>query len=221
MSTTFEQVPTSSYNPDLIHRTREALESSASAAQGVVRILGISGSLRRDSYNRKLLRAAAELVSPTIKVELLDGLGALPPFDQDEDDQPGEAVLALREAIALADAVLIATPQYNASLPGQLKNALDWASRPYQTNALRGKPVAVIGASPSPSGAARAQAEARTVLSVIGAEVLEAEFALARVVEQFDAEGHLVVETDRRVLRGVIDALAARASASDPIAVAA
>ncbi len=221
MSTTFEQVPTSGDNADPIHRTRETLESSASAAPSVVRILGISGSLRRESYNRKLLQAAAELASPTTKVEVLDGLKALPPFDQDEEGQPGEAVLALREAIALADAVLIATPQYNASLPGQLKNALDWASRPYQTNALRGKPVAVIGASPSPYGAARAQAEARTVLNAIGAEVIEAEFALARVVEQFDAEGQLVVETDRRALRGVVDALAARASASDPIAVAA
>jgi chromate reductase len=134
-------------------------------ARRSMRVLCISGSLRRDSYNRKLLRAAGELAPPAAELVHWHGLKALPPFDEDDEHAPGAAVVALREAIARADALLIATPQYNASLPGQLKNALDWASRPYESNVLRGKPVAVIGASPSPSGAARSQAEARTVLA--------------------------------------------------------
>jgi chromate reductase len=120
-------------------------------------------------------------------------------------------VLELRDAIAQADAMLIATPQYNASLPGQLKNALDWASRPYASNALRGKPVAVIGASPSPSGAARAQAEARVVLSAIGAEVLDAELAVARVSEQFDDNGQLAALAHRRDLKKLLERLVAAA----------
>ena len=145
-----------------------------------VRVLCVCGSLRRDSNNRKLLRATGELAPPTATLELWDELKRLPPFDQDDEHAPRPAIRALREAIAAADAVLIATPEYNASLPGQLKNALDWASRPYETNVLRGKSVGVIGASPSPSGAARAQAEARTVLAAIGAQVLDLQFARAR-----------------------------------------
>jgi chromate reductase, NAD(P)H dehydrogenase (quinone) len=173
-----------------------------------VRILAIPGSLRRESLNRRLLRAAQALAPPAVELELWEGLKALPPFDQDEEPNPGPAVSAMREAIAEADAVLIATPQYNASLPGQLKNALDWASRPYETNVLRGKPVAVIGASPSPSGAARAQAEARTVLAAIGAEVLDCELAVPRAFAEFDAKGRLLSETKRDKLTEILEQLA-------------
>jgi chromate reductase, NAD(P)H dehydrogenase (quinone) len=117
--------------------------------------------------------------------------------------------------------VLIATPQYNASLPGQLKNALDWASRPYQTNVLREKPVAVIGASPGPSGAARAQDEARTVLAAIGADVLDAQLALARASEQFDPRGRLSAPTQRRRLGRLLGQLIARARAHERLTPAA
>ncbi len=189
-------------------------------APEATRILCISGSLRRGSYNRRLLRAAEELAPAEAELELWDGLKALPPFDEDDESDPDPAVVALREAIRQADGVLIATPQYNASLPGQLKNALDWASRPYETNVLRGKPVAVVGASPSPSGAARSQAEARTVLGAIGADVLDAELALARASEQFDAHGRLRAETSRRGLSHVVEQLAARARGGDRLAIA-
>jgi chromate reductase, NAD(P)H dehydrogenase (quinone) len=171
------------------------------------RILAIPGSLRAKSYNRKLLEAARDLAPTDVAVELWNGLKRLPPFDEDDENDPGAAVLELRDVITHADAVLIATPQYNASLPGQLKNALDWASRPHRSNVLRGKPVAVIGASPSPSGATRAQAEARVVLAAIGAEVLDTELAVARVNEQFDADGGLAAPARRRDLKTLLEQL--------------
>src|SRR5881227_782113 len=112
-----------------------------------MRVLGISGSLRRDSHNTELLRAAATLLPSGVEFELYDGLRDIPPYDEDHDQAGEEAVLRLKERIAAADAVLFATPEYNHSIPGHLKNALDWVSRPYATNTLRNKPVAVMGAS--------------------------------------------------------------------------
>jgi chromate reductase, NAD(P)H dehydrogenase (quinone) len=190
------------------------------AGQHTSRILGICGSLRAESYNRKLLEAAHELAPSTVELELWDGLKHLPPFDQDHEADPDPAVLELRAAIAQADAVLIATPQYNASLPGQLKNALDWASRPNGAGVLRGKPVAVIGASPSPSGASRAQAEARTVLAAAGAHVLDSELAVARAPEQFDGAGKLGSVRDRHGLTALIEELARATEATEPDALA-
>ena len=186
-----------------------------------VRVLCVCGSVRRDSYNRKLPRNVGELAPPTTTLELWDGLKRLSPSDQADEHAPRPAIRALRDAIAAADAVLIAPPQYNASLPGQLKNALDWASRPYETNVLRGKPVAVIGASPSPSGGARAQAEARTVLAAIGAQVLDSQLALARAGEQFDPRGQLVAKTHRRGLSQILEQLVALTAATDRVAAAA
>ena len=137
-----------------------------------MKILGISGSLRRDSHNTKLLRAAAELAADDVEFEIWDGLKAVPPYDQDDDTaEAPPAVAELRAAVAGADAVLFATPEYNASIPGQLKNALDWVSRPIATNPLRNKPAAVIGASTGAFGAVWAQAELRKVLATIGARV--------------------------------------------------
>jgi len=157
-----------------------------------MRVLGISGSLRRDSYNSGLLRAAADLLPPGAELEVFDGLKALPPYDADDDVQPAPApVAALRDAIADADAVLVATPEYNASIPGVLKNALDWASRPHASNVLRGKPAAVVGASTGMFGAIWAQAETRKVLSTIGARVLDRELPVPEGAERFDAEGTL------------------------------
>ncbi len=144
-----------------------------------MKILGISGSLRRDSHNTTLLRAAADELPPGVQLELYEGLKELPPFDADDEDTPAVAVERLRAAIAGADAVLIATPEYNSSIPGVLKNALDWASRPAGGSALRNKPVAVIGASTGMFGAVWAQAEARKVAAAIGARVLDRELPVA------------------------------------------
>jgi chromate reductase len=157
-----------------------------------MRILGISGSLRRDSYNRRLLAHAGELLVPDAQLVVFDGLKQIPPFDEDDERGPvPEAVRRLRDEIAVADGVLIATPEYNSSLPGQLKNALDWASRPVDTNVLRNKPAAVIGASTSMFGAVWAQAEARKVLAAIGARVIDAEVPVTSSPEPFDTDGRL------------------------------
>src|SRR5690349_23707561 len=131
----------------------------------MVRILGISGSLRRGSHNTGLLQAAADSVPPGVELEIFEGIRDLPPYDADLDNELAHPEVArLRQAISLADGVLIATPEYNGSIPGVLKNALDWASRPFPENSLRGKPVAVIGASTGLFGAVWAQAETRKVL---------------------------------------------------------
>jgi chromate reductase, NAD(P)H dehydrogenase (quinone) len=141
-----------------------------------MRVLGISGSLRRDSHNSALLRAAAERLPAGAELVAFDRLAEIPPYDEDaEARHTPEAVRALREAIRDADAVLIATPEYNHSIPGQLKNALDWASRPTGESALSGVPVATIGASTGMFGAVWAQAELRKVLGAMGGRVLEAE----------------------------------------------
>ena len=181
-----------------------------------MRVLGISGSLRRDSYNSGLLRAAAELLPSGVELEVFDGLRGIPPYDADDDVLPAPApVAALREAIESADAVLIATPEYNASLPGVLKNALDWASRPHATNPLRGKPAAVVGASTGMFGAVWAQAEGRKVLSTIGARVLDAELPVADADERFDADGRLtdpeVEERLGEIVAELVEAAEARA----------
>jgi chromate reductase, NAD(P)H dehydrogenase (quinone) len=173
-------------------------------------VLGISGSLRRDSYNTKLLRAAEELLPPFAALKIWDELKAVPPFD--EDDEPGTAVVAsLREAVAEADAVLFATPEYNASVPGQLKNAVDWLSRPVATSVLRGKPVLVIGASTGAFGAVWAQAELRKVLATAGARVVEAEVAVGHAPTRFDEDGALVDEELNEQLAEAIDVLGAEA----------
>jgi chromate reductase len=140
-----------------------------------MRILGISGSLRRGSHNRKLLRAAGALLPPGVELVEWDGLAGLPAFDEDLENTPPAPVMAFFEAIKSADALLIATPEYNASLPGALKNAIDWASRPFPDNVLRYKPTAVVGASTGLVGAGWAQAEVRTTMKASGAHVLEDE----------------------------------------------
>src|SRR3954452_5339052 len=157
-----------------------------------MRVLGISGSLRRDSHNTKLLRVAGELAEEHgAEFEVFDGLKAISPYDEDDDARPGPASVArLRRAIAGADAVLFATPEYNSSIPGVLKNAVDWASRPVDTNPLRNKPVAVIGASTGMFGAVWAQAELRKVLGSAGGRVTDVELAVGHAHEHLDAAGH-------------------------------
>ena len=177
-----------------------------------MRVLGISGSLRRDSHNSTLLRAAAEALPPGAELEIYDGLRAIPPFDQDAEGDPGDAVTELRRRVAAADAVLIATPEYNSSIPGVLKNALDWLSRPVLDAALRNKPVAVIGASTGMFGAVWAQAEARKVLAAIGARVVDGELPVATADEAFGSDGRLL---DDAVYDALADLLAALADTAD------
>src|SRR3954470_371364 len=165
-------------------------------------VLGISGSLRRDSWNGKLLEAAPELLPADAELEIYDGLKAVPPYDEDDDTADAPAAAAhLRAAIAGADALLFATPEYNSSVPGQLKNALDWASRPLATNPLRNKPVAVVGASTGAFGAVWAQAELRKVLSATGARVTDGELAIGHAHEHLDAAGHPTDPAQNEALR--------------------
>ncbi|HWM63025.1 MAG TPA: NAD(P)H-dependent oxidoreductase [Solirubrobacterales bacterium] len=149
-----------------------------------MRVLGISGSLRRGSLNSALLRAAAERLPAGAELTTFERLADIPPFSEDAETGPApEAVRELREAMRGADAVLIATPEYNHSLPGQLKNALDWASRPAGQSALNGVPAAAIGASKSMFGGVWAQAELRKVLGAMGGRVVEAELPVAHANE--------------------------------------
>jgi chromate reductase, NAD(P)H dehydrogenase (quinone) len=173
----------------------------------VTRILGISGSLRRDSHNTSLLRAAAEAAGPDVELELYDGLKEIPPYDEDDDVHPRpRSVARLNEAITSADAVLFSTPEYNSSIPGQLKNAIDWVSRPVATNALRNKPVAVVGASTGGFGAVWAQAELRKVLSALGARVLDVELPVPHAHTRFE-DGGLTDDEIRAALEDVLEAL--------------
>jgi chromate reductase, NAD(P)H dehydrogenase (quinone) len=158
-----------------------------------LRVLGISGSLRAASYNTALLRAAAEVAPDGIELELYDGLDRLPPYNEDHDtDDPPREVARLREEIAAADAVLFSTPEYNGTMPGQLKQVVDWASRPFgQGSSLWGKPVAVIGASVTDYGAIWAQDHLRKSLGLAGARVLETELPVAKSNDRFDQDGVL------------------------------
>ena len=174
-----------------------------------MRVLGISGSLRADSYNTQLLRNAAELLPEGVELELYDGLRDLPPYDQDvEDAGAPAAVQHLRDRIAAADAVLLATPEYNGSIPGVLKNAVDWASRPRGEAALLNKPAAVVGASTGAFGGVWAQADLRKVLGLAGARVVEGEVAIGHAQEKF-AGGRLIDAELRAQLGELMRQLAA------------
>ena len=159
-----------------------------------MRVLAISGSLRAASHNTALLRAAAELAPEGVEVELYDGLDRLPPYNEDHDtDDPPAEVARVRQAIASADAILFSTPEYNGTLPGQIKQAVDWGSRPRGDAAsLWGKPVAVVGASVTYYGAIWAQDHLRKALGLAGARVLDVELPVAKADERFDADGVLV-----------------------------
>jgi chromate reductase, NAD(P)H dehydrogenase (quinone) len=157
-----------------------------------MRVLFVSGSLRRGSYNTALLREAANALPYGVGHLWLDGLAWVPPYCEDDDGERAPvAVERLRTTIAAADAVLIATPEYNGSIPGGLKNAVDWASRPFPDNAWRDKPVAVIGASTGIFGAVWAQAQLRKALALAGARVIDAELAVGSAHDAFLASGAL------------------------------
>ena len=179
-----------------------------------MRLLAISGSLRGESHNTKLLRAAAQTLPPGAELQLLDPevLRAIPAYDEDHEQSGFPAPLSvaqLKAAIASADAVLFATPEYNGSIPGTLKNALDWVSRPFATNPLKAKPVAVVGSSTGLFGAVWAQAELRKVLQTIGAQVLDRELPVGQADDQFDAEGLLVEAALQAALAEHVAALVA------------
>jgi chromate reductase len=187
-----------------------------------MKVLGISGSLRRGSHNTTLLRAAAELLPPPVELEAFEGLKAVEPYDEDDDRGRGPVgARRLREAIEAADALLIATPEYNASIPGQLKNAIDWASRPKGENALWGKPVAVVGASTGMFGAVWSQAELRKALGTAGARVIDEELPVAHADEAFTEAGRLADPELRERFEDLLDQLVSQAEqlgSAEPIA---
>ncbi|MDQ2707248.1 MAG: NAD(P)H-dependent oxidoreductase [Actinomycetota bacterium] len=184
-------------------------------------VLGLSGSLRRGSHNGTLLRAAAAELPEGDRFEVFGRLAEIPPYNEDDDGGAApESVAALRAAIAAADVVLIATPEYNGSVPGQLKNALDWASRPFPDSSLRGKPVAVVGASTGLFGALWAQAEVRKVLSTIGARVLGRELPVGQAHQAFDADGRLVNDGQRSALAELVAELRRMTSAASHVGAA-
>jgi len=175
-----------------------------------MRVLGLSGSLRAGSHNQKLLRAAADLLPPEAELVVFEGLKAIPPFDEDDEHTRPDAVQALHDAIAQADAVLVSTPEYNHSLPGQLKNALDWLSRPLEDSPLKGKPAAVVGASTGLFGAVWAQAEGRKVLAAIGAKVIDRELPLGMADSAFHENGSLLDPSHAEVLGEILNELGGR-----------
>jgi chromate reductase len=178
---------------------------------GLMRLLAISGSLRRGSYNSKLLAAAVAVCPPGVEFVTWRGLADIPAFDEDLDAPP--AVALLRREIARADAVLFATPEYNGSFPGALKNALDWVSRPFVTKVMRHKPVSVVGASQGMFGAVWAQADRRRVLSRIGASVDDRELPVGSADEAFTSELRLRDPGLAARLKAIVEDLADDATA--------
>ena len=180
-----------------------------------MRVLGISGSLRRGSHNTALLGHAGELIEAEgADFAIYDTWREVPIYDADLDvERPHAAVVRMREAVREADAVFFATPEYNSSVPGGLKNAVDWLSRPSPTKgALRSKPVAVVGASTGAFGATWAQAELRKVLSAAGARVVDGELALGHAMDRFNESGRLNDENLEEQMREVVRTLLAEAA---------
>ena len=175
-----------------------------------VKILGIAGSLRTASYNRGALRAAQQLCpqGATIEVFELDGI---PGFSQDEERQPPPKVVDFKNRIRAADAILFVTPEYNYGLPGVLKNAIDWASRPYGDSAWNGKPAAIISAALSMGGGVRAQYQLRQSFVFLNVEaVLQPEVAIGNASERFDEQGNLKDETSKKLIGQLLQALVAK-----------
>jgi len=178
-----------------------------------MRVLGISGSLRRDSYNSALLRAAAERLPAGVEFVAFERLAEIPAYDADSEEagEAPAAVAELRAAMRAADAVLVATPEYNSSIPGALKNALDWASRPAGESALTGTPAAVIGASTGMFGAVWAQAETRKVLGALGGRVLEREFPFPHAKDAYADGAVRLTPEQSEDLGALVDELVAAA----------
>jgi chromate reductase, NAD(P)H dehydrogenase (quinone) len=157
-----------------------------------MKVLAISGSLRKDAFSTRLAAAAAGLAPDGADVTVYDGLDGIPGFNQDlEPDGVPSEVEDLRHRIESADAILVVTPEYNASAPGALKNAIDWASRPHGASALMGKPAAVVSSSPMPFGGIWANQQVRKAFSITGTPVAETELAIGKVGQKFDEAGDL------------------------------
>lgn len=174
-----------------------------------IRILGFAGSLRKKSYNKALLRAATEMVPENADLDVFD-LEGIPPFSEDAESQPPKKVKDFKAKIRSADAILIATPEYNYSMPGVLKNAIDWASRPYGDNAFDGKPVAIMGASIGMMGTARAQYHLRQTCVFINMHpVNQPEVMVAYAQEKIDDSGKVADQKTRDKVRELIESLVA------------
>jgi chromate reductase len=174
---------------------------------GPIRILGIAGSLRRESYNRAALRVAATLVPEGAAIDAFE-LDGIPLFNQDEDQNPPSTVLELKRRIREADAILFVTPEYNYSVPGVLKNAIDWASRPYGDNAWNGKPAAIMGASPGALGTARAQYHLRQTMVFLNMfPINQPEVFISNAAARFDKDGALTDETTKKHIRQLLENL--------------
>jgi chromate reductase len=175
------------------------------ATNAPIEIAAIAGSLRAGSWARALLRAAGNGLPANVRLTIWDGLASVPPFNEDLESGPTPSAVAdLRELIRQSDALLIATPEYNRSIPGVLKNALDWASRPYGATVLKGKPVAAFGTSPLPTGGASALSDLERVLTGIGADVVAADLVVPQVHTRIDAEGGI---SDPELADGVMQLL--------------
>jgi chromate reductase len=172
-----------------------------------VKILGIAGSLRKASYNKGALRAAQQLCPDGAKIEAFE-LDGIPPFNQDEERNPPQKVADLKNRIRGADAILLVTPEYNYGLPGVLKNAIDWASRPYGDNAWDGKPVAIMSAALSMGGGVRAQYQLRQSFVFLNMDaVVQPEVAIGNAPQRFDEQGNLTDETSRKLIRQLLENL--------------
>jgi chromate reductase len=172
-----------------------------------IRILGIAGSLRRDSYNRATLRAAIELAPEDASIDIFE-LDGIPGFNQDEEQNPPAKVVELKRRIREADAILFVTPEYNYSVPGVLKNTIDWASRPYGDSAWNGKPAAIMGASVGTIGTARAQYHLRQMMVFLNMfPVNQPEVMIGNASEQFDAQGNLTNDVAKQFIRQLLQNL--------------
>ncbi|HJU74763.1 MAG TPA: NADPH-dependent FMN reductase [Gemmatimonadaceae bacterium] len=174
-----------------------------------VHVFAVAGSLRKESWNRKLLRAAIELVPPGMLIHQFDGLKDIPPYNADLDVDPHpEPVRALKQMLAACDGLLIATPEYNYGIPGVLKNAIDWASRPPATSPLLGKVAMLMGASTGMIGTARAQQQLRQNFVFTKTTVIPApEVLIAKAPEKFDSDGRLLDETAKQLIAERLKAL--------------
>ena len=173
-----------------------------------MKIFGIAGSLRKNSYNRIVLKTASSLAPENAEFAIFDGLSDIPPFDQDNEATPPDVVKNLKASIESADAVLIATPEYNYSIPGVLKNAIDWASRPYGKSAWEGKPVGIMSASGGMLGGARAQYQLRQVFVFLNMHPLnQPEVIIPHIQEKVDGKGNITDAHTKEKIGEMVDAL--------------
>ncbi len=187
-----------------------------------MRLLAITGSLRADSHNTRLLRIAAEEAPPGVEVQIYNGLATIPPYDADLDTGDGPAsVRELRELIAESDGLLFSTPEYNSSIPGVLKNAIDWASRPRAETPLSGKPAGVMGATTGQFGAVWAQAELRKVLGSTGSRVVDKEVSIATADFAYGDDGCLLDDAALESVRALVSAVVAEVDRDRELALAA